>query len=497
MRPKKVIFVDDEPNILDELRRTLRLLRNEYDLYFAASGMEALEMMTKDKFDIVFSDMRMPGMDGAQFLTAVREKYPHIFRILLTGQADEQSIMSTVGVVHHFLEKPCSPEAIKAILQRDLPNRNIEAEPRLQVRQGKSTKSNVQEAVRELAEQIKQPNSRVSLVFFSDEYDPQELGRALKEHLPGSVIGCTTAGQLSETGFQRGGISGASLASDELSVVPYLIHPLSSQAEQVAGIAEDVQERISLTDLPAFGFLLVDGLSMQEEPLISALYMSLGNVPIVGGSAGDSLKFKQTFVYYDGELLQDAAVFTLFLTTLPFHIFKHQHFLPTATKLVVTAADPGKRLVKEINGEPAAEAYAQLIGTTVEQLNSVVFSQHPLMLRIGDDYYVRSISNIEPDGSLKFYCAIDAGLVLTIGQGNMAIEALNRDLQRVKQDMGDPAIIIGCDCILRRLEMEEQGIDDSVGRLMAKSKVVGFSTYGEQFNSVHVNQTFTGIAIAG
>ena len=390
-----------------------------------------------------------------------------------------------------------TPEPIKILAKRDLPARINDLPLRLQVRQGKSSKNDVQGAVRELAEQIRQPNSRVCLVFFSDEYDQQELGQALQEHLPGPVIGCTTAGQLSETGFQRGGISGASLASDELSVVPYLIRPLSARAEQVGKIAEDIQERLSLSNVPAFGFLLVDGLSMQEEVLISALYMALGNIPIVGGSAGDSLKFKQTCVYYNGELWHDAAVFTLFLTTLPFHVFKHQHFIPTTKRLVVTAADPEKRLVREINGEPAVAAYAELIGKSVDQLNPVVFSQHPLMLRIGNDYYVRSISNIEPDGCLKFLCAIDSGSVLTIGQGNSAIDALNRDLQKVQEDMGDPAIIIGCDCILRRLEMEEQGIDDSVGKLMAKSKVVGFSTYGEQFNSVHVNQTFTGIAIAG
>ncbi len=358
-------------------------------------------------------------------------------------------------------------------------------------------KPDVHEAVRELAAQIEQPNTKVCLVFFSDEYDPQQLGRALKEHLPGPVVGCTTAGQLAETGFQRGGISGASLAGDELSAFPYLIHPLSSRNEQVAKIAEDVRERLSVAALPAFGFLLVDGLSMKEEPLISDLYMALGNVPIIGGSAGDSLKFERTFVFYDGELLQDAAVLTLFLTTLPFCIFKHQHFLPTATRLVITKADPDKRLVSEINGEPAAEAYAQLIGTTVDQLDSAVFSRHPLMLRIGNDYFVRSISNIEPDGGLKFFCAIDTGLVLTIGRGDSAVEALDHDLQRVKQEMGDPAVIIGCDCILRRLEMEDQGIDGSVGDLLAKSKVVGFSTYGEQINSVHVNQTFTGVAIAG
>lgn len=349
----------------------------------------------------------------------------------------------------------------------------------------------------DLAEQIKQPNSQVCLVFFSDEYAPEDLGRALKKYLPGPVIGCTTAGQLSERGFQRGGMSGASLAGDQLSAIPYLIHPLSSHLEQVTEIAQDVQKRLSVTESSAFGFLLVDGLSMKEEPLISSLYMALGNVPIFGGSAGDSLRFKKTFIYHDGRLLQDAAVFTLFSTTLPFHIFKHQHFLPSETRLVVTEAEPEKRLVREINGGPAAEVYAQLIGKSTDHLDSAVFSEHPLMLRIGSDYFVRSISNTEPDGSLKFFCAIDAGLVLTIGRGDAALESLERDLQRVTREMGEPAVIIGCDCILRKLEMEAHGIDDNIGKLLARSKIVGFSTYGEQINSVHVNQTFTGVAISG
>jgi hypothetical protein len=383
-------------------------------------------------------------------------------------------------------------------LPPDDQRKNPSATPRLLVRQGKSTHPDADTAVRELAAQLLQPDTKVCLIFFSDEYDPQQLGQAIKTHLPGHVIGCTTAGQLAEEGFQRGGISGASLASAELCVVPYLIHPLSLQAEQVASLAKDVEKRLASAESPAaFGFLLVDGLSMQEEPLISTLYLSLGDVPIIGGSAGDSLKFKQTFVYFDGLLVRDAAVFTLFLTTLPFHIFKHQHFVPTATRLVVTAADPGRRLVHEINGEPAVQAYAELIGTPVDQLDALVFSKHPVMLRIGNDYYVRSIAGVETDGSLKFFCAIEAGLVLTIGEGASAIEALDRDLAKLRTEMGEPAIIIGCDCILRRLELEQFGIDDAVGRLMAGSKVVGFSTYGEQFNSVHVNQTFTGVAIAG
>jgi HD-like signal output (HDOD) protein len=116
MEKKKVIFVDDEPNILDGLRRMLRSLRNEYDMHFVAGGNEALELMAQQRFDVIISDMRMPGMDGAQLLEIIQKKYPHTIRIMLTGQADQESIYRTIGVVHQFLAKPCDPDILKNIL---------------------------------------------------------------------------------------------------------------------------------------------------------------------------------------------------------------------------------------------------------------------------------------------------------------------------------------------------------------------------------------------
>lgn len=113
---KKILFVDDEPNILDGLRRMLRPLRNEFAMSFAGSGTEALEMMAGERFDTVVSDMRMPGMDGAELLEIIKDTYPHAIRIMLTGQADEPSILRTVGVVHQFLAKPCDPQTLKTVL---------------------------------------------------------------------------------------------------------------------------------------------------------------------------------------------------------------------------------------------------------------------------------------------------------------------------------------------------------------------------------------------
>jgi len=118
MDQKRILFVDDDPNILSGIRRVLRSMRGEFELHFAENGRDALEMMAATPFDAVVSDMRMPGMDGAEFLKIVQERYPCTIRIMLTGQANQESILRTVGVVHQFLEKPSNPDILKTVLVR-------------------------------------------------------------------------------------------------------------------------------------------------------------------------------------------------------------------------------------------------------------------------------------------------------------------------------------------------------------------------------------------
>lgn len=118
MTKKSVLFVDDEPNILSGLRRMLRSLRNEIEMHFVESGFDALAFMAENNVDIIVSDMRMPGMDGATLLATAQEKYPHVIRIMLTGQANEEAVLRTVGVAHQFLAKPSSAETLKEVLGR-------------------------------------------------------------------------------------------------------------------------------------------------------------------------------------------------------------------------------------------------------------------------------------------------------------------------------------------------------------------------------------------
>lgn len=115
---KRILFVDDEALVLQGLQRMLRPMREEWDMEFSDSGAKALERMAASPFDVIVSDMRMPGMNGAELLSRVMQQYPKTVRLILSGHADKELILKCVGSTHQFLAKPCDPEAIKATVRR-------------------------------------------------------------------------------------------------------------------------------------------------------------------------------------------------------------------------------------------------------------------------------------------------------------------------------------------------------------------------------------------
>ncbi len=96
----------------------LRSMREEWNIDFANNGQDALERLAQEPYDVIISDVKMPGMDGVQLLTEVRTQYPHITRLLLTGQAEEETILKAVGPAHQFLSKPCDAEVLKTTISR-------------------------------------------------------------------------------------------------------------------------------------------------------------------------------------------------------------------------------------------------------------------------------------------------------------------------------------------------------------------------------------------
>lgn len=113
---KRVLFVDDEQAILEGIRRSLRPMRHQWEMLFADGGEEALRVMDTAAIDVVVTDMRMPGMDGAQLLSQVRARFPNVIRFVLSGHSDHEALVSSAGAAHQYLYKPCD----RAVLQKRL-----------------------------------------------------------------------------------------------------------------------------------------------------------------------------------------------------------------------------------------------------------------------------------------------------------------------------------------------------------------------------------------
>jgi HD-like signal output (HDOD) protein len=133
----KVLFVDDEPRVLEAIERTLFQLDLDWEVSFADGGPAALAELAQGRFDVIVSDMRMPGMDGAALLGQVCDKYPHMARIVLSGQTDEAAAFRVVQVAHQFLAKPCSSDTLRQVIERTRELRSWLSEERLQAAVGR------------------------------------------------------------------------------------------------------------------------------------------------------------------------------------------------------------------------------------------------------------------------------------------------------------------------------------------------------------------------
>ena len=371
----------------------------------------------------------------------------------------------------------------------------------LKVKKGASKAKDPIQAIEELCAALYDQDNSLVIFFTSIEYDLNLIETALQGVFNCPVIGCTTAGEISsEIGYNAGGIVGASLSSKHLVAHTKLIYPLSEyNFAEIKNLANEFRSELVMnSDFDSsrmFNILLIDGLSLLEEVAAASLSTAFGGVSLVGGSAGDGQQFLDTFVYSNGKFYKNAASITLIETTLPFKIIHIQNFEATNKRLVVTESDGAIRTVTEINGESPAQEYAAAVGVDISEFTPKLFGANPLMLKVGGTDYVRSIQKVNPDGSISFYCAIDNGLVLRVGRVKGVIENLKENLLNLREDMPTLKIVIGFECVFRRFELQRSDLVEEAEEVLKMIDFIGFSTYGEQINGLHVNQTLTAVAI--
>lgn len=340
------------------------------------------------------------------------------------------------------------------------------------------------------------------VVFFSPDTDAGALARALAAAFGDTpVCGCSSAGEIAPAGYIESGVLAVGFEAAHFTVSSDLVEDLGrADVEATFQVSLELRARLLAATGPApgserFCMILVDGVSKAEERFLAAVRSAIHDCPIIGGTAGDNLAFDQTTIIFRGRAYSDAGILLMLHTRLPFRTFRTQNFELTATKLVVTAADVENRIVHEFNAEPAAVEYATSIGSGLDDLNPMRFAQYPVAVQVGRDYYCRSIRNVNPDGSLTFYCAIDEGLVLTVARPKDLVDTTREALETLRDDLGGIGVVLGFECILRRLDAESRQAKRQLEQLYRDFNVIGFHTYGEQFNALHLNQTLTGIAI--
>ncbi len=311
------------------------------------------------------------------------------------------------------------------------------------------------------------------------------------------VMACTTAGEISNSGYDEGKIVAIGFSAEDFASCSVLIEHIDKLDPQSV-VDQIALERRALHDMRAdltnaFAFLVVDGLSLAEDTLAATVSPALSDMPVFGGSAGDGTDFQETLVALNGQVARRGAVLTLVRSRYKTRVFSLDHLVPTEHKMVVTEADPARRIVKSINAEPAAREYARIVGKDPDQLDRFTFAAHPVVVRIGDDHHVRAIQQINDAGEMVFFSAVDEGMVLTMARSENMVDHLQRKLDDLSEG-GTLSDVICCDCILRRIEAEQNQMIRPMSELLSRHNAIGFSTYGEQIGPLHVNQTMSGVA---
>jgi len=346
-----------------------------------------------------------------------------------------------------------------------------------------------------------QPCVMALIYYSSDAVNPLELVDYFSVNCSDlNYSGCSTGGEISPEGMQDCGALAILLPASNFNVLSQPIENIHSVG--MNNIAQQASQQRLLFEQTygahlidsTFAITLIDGLTYSEESVTAALHQGLADIALVGGSAGDNYNFKKTTQLCNGRVYTNAAVLIIISSNIPFTLCTENNFVPTEHKLVVTDADPDTRTVFEFNAEPAALAYADAVGVDLAELGPQCFASNAMVVRVGGQYYCRAVQRVNSDNSMAFFSAIDTGVVLTIAKTEGMVRSMQSSIESIEHAIGKIDLMMGFECILRKLDARHRNVIERLEDVYRENNVVAFNSYGEQYQSMHVNQTFTGVA---
>lgn len=367
----------------------------------------------------------------------------------------------------------------------------------MNVKTAYSIKGSVEEVVKDIKEQIGDFDAKAVLYFGSASFEPSALSAELKNVFGSAqLFGCSTAGEITTGKMLQNSVVAMAFNSnviDDIKIeVLENLKGSDNVGDKVAKSFESFESyygksMMELDFQKYVGLILIDGLSNAEEKIMDKIG-NLTNVNFIGASAGDDLKFTATYVYANGKAYTNAAVLALLKPSVGFDFIKTQSFCELGKKFVATKVNEEAREIIEFDNKPAVVSYAEAVGVSPDQASSH-FMTHPVGLMADGEPYVRSPQRIN-NNSMHFYCNVPEGMTLSLLKSTDIIKDTKKAVQEKINEIGNVSAIIDFDCILRALELRQNGLCEQYGEIFANVPTIGFSTYGEEFIG-HINQTAT------
>lgn len=351
----------------------------------------------------------------------------------------------------------------------------------------------IDEAVADIREQLKGFEIKALLFFASSAYEPYEISKKMSEGFPGStVFGCSTAGEIVSGRMTKNAIAVIAFNSSSISDIKLeVVESIKADGNIKSAFASFDNyfgEAIATADTEKYvGIVLIDGMSASEEKIMDKIGDQT-NCTFIGGSAGDDLKFSETYLYANGTVYTNAAILALMKVPNGFDIIKTQSFTVLEKTLTATKVDTAARKVLEFDNIPAVEAYTNALGVPKEKAADY-FMTNPVGLVAEDEVFVRSPQQVVEDG-IVFYCNILEGMEVSLLQSKNIIIDTKAALDKKLSELGSISGIINFNCILRTLELEQKNQTEAYGKIFTDIPTAGFSTYGEEYIG-HINQTAT------
>lgn len=335
------------------------------------------------------------------------------------------------------------------------------------------------------------------LFFASGSLDFPSVAAGLRAAFPNSLsVGCTTCGEIGPRGCTHGALVALALAPPARAEAA-LIEEVGERAyERAVTHVEELDSHFA--DAPAEDRVLIsltDGLSGAEELLLAAVAAAAPKVALAGGSAADDFRFEATQVAVDGRVATGAAVLLMLAPRRPFAPFHLHHYERGGEPVIVTGADPPRRLVTRINGFPAVAQIAELFGldeAAMREDPQTTLAQAVFGFSLGGKLFLRSVMKVEGEALLMGGAIEEGTLLYPMAAGDL-VAATRAGLEAAIASVREPAGLLLFNCGGRLWEATAGERVDELAEAMLPLPGAGFSTYGEQFAGLQINHTLTGL----